>query len=108
MSNFRLSLLGAPCLERDGVPLGLGARKNVALIAYLAVTGVSHSREALITLLWPELEPSRARGGLRRNLSELKKALGDPEPSPDWIYDDFWGAVAVAKRTGKPLLTVFR
>ena len=76
MSNFRLSLLGAPCLERDGVPLGLGARKNVALIAYVAVTGVSHSREALITLLWPELEPSRARGGLRRNLSELKKALG--------------------------------
>jgi DNA-binding SARP family transcriptional activator/predicted ATPase len=76
VSSFRLSLLGAPCLERDGVPLGLGARKNVALVAYLAVTDKSHSREALITLLWPELEPSRARGGLRRNLSELKKALG--------------------------------
>jgi predicted ATPase/DNA-binding SARP family transcriptional activator len=76
VSSFRLSLLGAPCLERDGVPLGLGTRKNVALVAYLAVTEVSHSREALITLLWPELEPSRARGGLRRNLSELKKALG--------------------------------
>jgi len=69
-------LLGAPCLERDGAPIELGARKNVALIAYVAVTEVSHSREALITLLWPELEPSRARGGLRRNLSELKKALG--------------------------------
>jgi predicted ATPase len=48
----------------------------VALVAYLAVTDKGHSREALITLLWPELEPSRARGRLRRNLSELKKALG--------------------------------
>ena len=45
-------------------------------------------------------------GGDRK--AKLRKALGDPDPSPEWIYDDFWGAVAVAKRTGKPLLTVFR
>ncbi|MHC4600812.1 MAG: hypothetical protein ACYS47_17615 [Planctomycetota bacterium] len=47
-----------------------------------------------------------AAGGDKK--TKLKKSLGDPEPSADWIYDDFWGAVAVAKRTGKPLLTVFR
>ena len=76
MSSLRLSLLGPPCLERDGVPLEFHTRKNVALVAYLAVTGESHTREALVTLLWPELEPSRARAGLRRNLSTLKKALG--------------------------------
>ena len=77
MSSFRLSLLGAPSVERDGAPLALGSRKNVALIAYVAVTNPSgaHSREALTTLLWPEFEPSRARAGLRRTLSELKKAL---------------------------------
>jgi predicted ATPase/DNA-binding SARP family transcriptional activator len=51
-------------------------RKNVALLAYLATTGRSHSREALVTLLWPEVEPSRARTNLRRNLSALRKALG--------------------------------
>jgi len=33
-------------------------------------------------LLWPELEPSRARAGLRRNLSVLKKALGG-----EWFPD---------------------
>ena len=76
MSNLKLYLLGPPRLERDGVLLEFDTRKNVALIAYLAVTGESHSREMLITLLWPELEPSRARAGLRRNLSMLKKALG--------------------------------
>jgi DNA-binding SARP family transcriptional activator len=76
-------LLGPPRLERDGVPLEFDTRKNVALIAYLAVTGESHTREALVTLLWPELEPSRARAGLRRNLSTLKKALGG-----EWLVVD--------------------
>ncbi|NIP69312.1 MAG: hypothetical protein GTO04_09075, partial [Planctomycetales bacterium] len=49
MSSLKLSLLGPPRLERDGVPLELDTRKNMALIAYLAVTGESHSREALVT-----------------------------------------------------------
>ena len=82
-SPMKLYLLGPPRLERDGVPLEFDTRKNVALIAYLAVTGESHSRETLITLLWPELEPSRARAGLRRNLSVLKKALGG-----EWLVVD--------------------
>jgi oligopeptide transport system substrate-binding protein len=83
VSNIRLSLLGAPRLERGGVPLKLDTRKNLALVAYLAVTGESHTRETLVTLLWPELDPSRARAGLRRNLSVLKKALGG-----EWLVVD--------------------
>jgi predicted ATPase/DNA-binding SARP family transcriptional activator len=99
MSGLKLYLLGPPRLERDGVPLEFDTRKNMALIAYLAVTGEGHNREALITLLWPELEPSRARAGLRRNLSVLKKALGG-----EWLvveretigtdpHADFWSDV---------------
>jgi DNA-binding SARP family transcriptional activator/ABC-type transporter Mla MlaB component len=76
-------LLSAPRLERDGVPLAFDTRKNIALVAYLAVTNESYTREALITLLWPELEPSRARANLRRNLSVLKKALGE-----EWLVVD--------------------
>jgi DNA-binding SARP family transcriptional activator len=83
MSSFKLSLLGTPRLERDGMHLKLSARKNLALIAYLALTGGGYSREALITLLWPELEPSRARANLRRNLSMLRKALGG-----EWLVAD--------------------
>jgi DNA-binding SARP family transcriptional activator/predicted Ser/Thr protein kinase len=83
MASLKLFLLGPPRLECDGVPLKLSTRKNVALIAYLAVTGEAHTREALITLLWPELEPSRARAGLRRNLSTLRKALGG-----EWLVVD--------------------
>jgi WD40 repeat protein/DNA-binding SARP family transcriptional activator len=80
VSSLRLFLLGPPRVERDGVTLKFRYRKNLALLAYLAVAGPSpggesHTRESLITLLWPELEPSRARAILRRNLSLLRKAL---------------------------------
>ncbi|MCJ7662345.1 MAG: AAA family ATPase, partial [Anaerolineales bacterium] len=80
MAGLNLSFLGPPHIELDGEPLDLDTRKNVALLAYLGVTAESHTREALITLLWPELEPSRARAVLRRNLSMLKKAL-----SGEWL-----------------------
>ena len=76
MPDLELSLLGPPRLMLDGVPVEFNTRKNLALVAYLAVTGESHTREELVALLWPELEPSRARSGLRRNLSVLKKTLG--------------------------------
>jgi hypothetical protein len=38
----------------------------------------------------------------------LRDALGDPDPSPEWIYDDLFEGVAVSKKTGKPMLVVFR
>jgi WD40 repeat protein/DNA-binding SARP family transcriptional activator len=78
MSGLAIYLLGPPCVERDGKPLEFDARKMMALMAYLAVTGESHSREFLVTLLWPETEPRQARSTLRRNLSLLNKSLNVP------------------------------
>ena len=113
MSDLRLFLLGPPRLERDGVPLELHYRKNVALIAYLAVTGERHTREALVTLLWPEVEPSRARANLRRDLSVLRKALGRAwlvvdretvglEPAPWLDVDQFHGLLSAWQGHGHP------
>ena len=39
---------------------------------------------------------------------ELRKKLGDLELVGKWFYDDLDGAEAAAKKTGKPLLIVFR
>lgn len=75
MPQLSLFLLGSPGLELDGAPLEINRRKAIALLAYLAVTDQSHSRDALATLLWPELDQSRARGALRRTLSELNTIL---------------------------------
>jgi DNA-binding SARP family transcriptional activator/pimeloyl-ACP methyl ester carboxylesterase len=77
VSSIRFSLLGIPRLEREDETLSIPRRKALALLAYLAVTGIPHSREALATLLWPEYDQSRALANLRREFSRLKDALGE-------------------------------
>jgi len=39
---------------------------------------------------------------------DLRKALGDVELMGAWIYDDLDSGFAAARKTGKPLLIVFR
>lgn len=77
MSRLALYLLGSPQIELDGKLVEISRRKATALLAYLAVTGQAHSRDALATLLWPDYDQSRARGALRRTLSTLNTALND-------------------------------
>jgi DNA-binding SARP family transcriptional activator/class 3 adenylate cyclase len=77
MQILRLLLLGAPRLEKNGVPLQIHRRKAIALMVYLAMTNRSHHRDALATLFWPELDQSRARAALRRAISDLNQAIGE-------------------------------
>ena len=88
MAKLELFLLGPPRLERDGEQLQFDTRKIMALVAYLAVSGLESegartSRESLLALLWPDLEPTRARAVLRRNLSLLRSAL-----EGEWLVVD--------------------
>ena len=95
MFRTTISLLGAPRIERDGVPVEVDTRKATALAAYLAVTRRSHTRDALAGLLWPEYNQGRARAALRRTLSALGKAreegwlLADRE-SVDLAHGAIW------------------
>ena len=75
MSRLSLFLLGPPRLERDGIPVPVRRRKAMAVLSYLAMTGQSHARDALATLLWPEYDQSDARADLRRALATLREAL---------------------------------
>lgn len=70
-------------MERGDQPVEVDTRKAIALMAYLAVTRQSHSRDALATLLWPDYDQTHARGALRRTLSALNKALAG-----DWLEVD--------------------
>jgi len=76
VSVFTLHLLGPPLLEADGRSIGNLRRKAMALIAYLAVDGNRHSRDALAPLFWPEYGQSRARANLRRCLFDVNEAIG--------------------------------
>ncbi len=73
MAQLNLLLLGPPIVEQNGVLIKVDTRKAVALLAYLAVTSQTHSRETLATLFWPDTADARAR--LRRTLSVLRTAL---------------------------------
>jgi DNA-binding SARP family transcriptional activator len=88
MARLELFLLGPPRLQRDGVPLQFDRRKVMALAAYLAMAGLEAegrhlSRDSLVTLFSPDLEPSRARAAFRRNLSQLRRAL-----EGEWLVAD--------------------
>jgi predicted ATPase/DNA-binding SARP family transcriptional activator/TolA-binding protein len=77
-AGLRLEVLGGLSLTLDGAPLpGLAYAKGRALLAYLAVTGRPHAREALAALLWGELPDGSARQNLRVVLADLRRAAGD-------------------------------
>ncbi len=72
----RIALLGPPAVTRDGTPVTFDTRKAMALLAYLVLTARPVAREGLCDLLWPDQDPERARGALRRTLSTLRAGVG--------------------------------
>ena len=77
MPHLILHLLGSPLVELDGESVSLGRHKAVALLAYLALSPGSHSRDSLAALLRPDLDQRRARAEVRRTLSLLNRTLSD-------------------------------
>lgn len=82
-SDLKLHLLGAPRAECGDSPLITDTRKAIALLAYLAVTGNGHTRDAIATLLWQDLDQTRARAALRRTLSSIHSGCEAP-----WLRAD--------------------
>lgn len=76
-NKLTMSFLGAPQIVLNGRSLQFPSVKAVALLAYLATSGMLHDRAELATLLWPESDNKRARGALRYTLSLIKKEMGD-------------------------------
>lgn len=82
-SRIELRTLGGTNLRALGgnPPLHeiLRQPKRLALLAYLAVATPPgrHRRDHLVGLLWPDMEPERARAALRRALYFLRQRLGE-------------------------------
>jgi len=75
LTGLVLHMFGSPRMELNGTPIEVDTRKATALLAYLAVTGETHQRDTLATLLWPDYDQTSARAALRRTLSTLNRAL---------------------------------
>jgi DNA-binding SARP family transcriptional activator/predicted ATPase len=77
--GLHLRLLGVPEIALVGRPVRLRRRSAVALLAYLAVTGRPHSREALAALVsGDDAGAGPAERRLSNALAELRVALGGP------------------------------
>lgn len=76
--NLSISLLGHPEIRVDGVAIeDKFQTKVLALLVYLAAERRPHSREQLIDLFWPDVEPETGRSNLRVTLYRLRQNLGD-------------------------------
>lgn len=76
-------LFGNPEITRSGESVPVDTRKAIALLAYLAVSAASASRDRLCAMFWPESSQQRARSALRRTLSSLRKAIGPEAVTAD-------------------------
>jgi DNA-binding SARP family transcriptional activator len=71
--TLEINTLGGLEIRLGGRPVTHQAiRKARALLCYLAVDGRAHSRAQLAGLLWGDATDARARGSLRKALSELR------------------------------------
>ena len=75
MNELRLKLLNRPRVTINDSPLTHWALQSLALLAYLTVTGCSHSRAALAGMLWPDCSETNARSSLRKVLAELRQRV---------------------------------
>jgi predicted ATPase/DNA-binding SARP family transcriptional activator len=77
MPLLTIELLGSPRISLAGGPLDVRVRKELALLAYLAVEREHHhSRESILGLLWPDASDEAARNNLRVVLAGLRRLLG--------------------------------
>jgi DNA-binding SARP family transcriptional activator len=71
--RLALHLIGAPRVTLDGLPIALGSRKALAILALLALDGTT-ARSRVAAMLWPDQDEAGARRNLRREVFRLRNA----------------------------------
>ncbi|HEY0820114.1 MAG TPA: alpha/beta fold hydrolase [Rhizobacter sp.] len=74
--TLALQLFGGARLLLGGERVSTGARRGLALLAYLALLEGGLQREHAAVLLWPEADLSAGRARLRRLMYQLEEACG--------------------------------
>lgn len=103
MAITRIQLFGRMAIFVDDRPLAVGPPhiKPLELCAYLLIHRQhSHPREALATLLWPELPPAHGKKNLRKVLCTLQHLLTDavgPGDPPLLLIEHDWLALNPAR-----------
>jgi DNA-binding SARP family transcriptional activator/DNA-binding NarL/FixJ family response regulator len=81
-TRLRLGILGPLWASRDGVEVGLGGRRQQAVVAVLLVArGHQVSAERLLDTLWDGTPPPSGAASLQSYVSHLRRAL-EPHRAP--------------------------
>ena len=89
---LQIRLLGQFDVRLDGKRVIISSRAGQSLLAYLALTvGISHRREKLAGIFWPDTTDENARKYLRQELWRIRKVLsvGNPDEKDLLIADEF-------------------
>jgi DNA-binding SARP family transcriptional activator len=76
MEQVNIQLLGTPRIYAGSAPVALPRRRTRALLYYLSAEPQPHSREEIAALIWPDLDPAKARRQLSDALADLRRTLG--------------------------------
>lgn len=89
MSAYSLQFFGpGAVVDQRGRAVAMRSRKQLALLAYVATEhNVSHSRDALMALLWPDEKEASAHNNLRVTLSRLRDLSKSIAADGDWLPD---------------------
>ena len=82
---FRLDI-GGRLLERNGMPVSVGARAFDILVALALRAGHTVCHDELMTLVWPNVTVTPV--SLRGNIANLRKALGDKRCGARYIINN--------------------
>jgi predicted ATPase/DNA-binding SARP family transcriptional activator/class 3 adenylate cyclase len=106
--GLMVSFFGRFEIKFDNKPINLSSRIAQSLLAYLILNpGISHRREKLAGMFWPNETEERARAYLRHELWRLRKVLSTKSKT-DFLYaddinisfdssTDYWLDVAILK-----------
>ena len=73
--SLQILVLGVPLITYQEHQIRFRSRKVLALLVYLVVNERRHSRDELMSLLWPDSDYKRARVSLRNAIFHLRQAL---------------------------------
>ena len=81
VASYRVRLLGTLQVEVAQKPIRISGSKAQSLFAFLLLhPKISHTREYLADLLWPDVSPGRVRRNFSDTLYRLRQALAE-----DWL-----------------------
>ena len=82
--SLRIYLLGQFKLRMPTSTIELASRPAQSILAYLVLNaGITHRREKLANLVWPEANESNARSYLRQALWRIRKSLENASLNPE-------------------------